>query len=1403
MSVLQNNPFLLASGSPTDPTFPIERSVRLRSSVSAYFNRALTTPTSQNIWTYSVWLKIAGTGTYTVLTAGASNYEHCYISAGQIYYIAASAGGTNNLTKISTSIYRDPSSWYHLVIQKNASANSGVGCVRIWVNNQEITAWSTNAYTGTQASVPNSLNVASTVTYISSSSNPFDGYLTQANFVDGQALIPTSFGGYNPGTGVWEPRQYTGTYGNNGFYLPFTNNASLEALGYDSSISSPELITNGMFVTNVTGWTNAPFGGGTPSITWQSNHTARIANPSNNGTVYYQAITTVIGETYYAQAYVAAASIGGAARTIALQKADNTSFSINNVTVASLAQSAAPGVMRGTFVATATTTYIFINVDILGTGTTGADVSQISVAAGGYKDSWNPFGISLTAGTAYDSMLDVPTNTSNTNANFPTLNRTVPQDSGYTTTTSAANLDVSITYVSGANMVTVPVTMQTGSSGKWYWEVTATSTQPSGGSTGVGISTMRSNPAAVNLPANSYIYVGSDGSKTSYTGTAVNAAYGASYTTNNVIGVALDIDAGTLTFYKNNTSQGVAFTGLAATNYFPIVSSNGTGTRSYSINCGQRPFSYTPPSGFKSLNTFNLPDPAITKPVSVHNLYTYTGNGGGQQIGEIQKPMSLFNLDRSLRFRSSASAYLSRTPASAGSRTTWTWSGWIKRGTLGVRQDFFGVDNSNKLTFSATDILSTENYNGAGADYYINSTDVYRDPNMWYHVVAIWDSNNATAGDKQRLYVNGIRITGTTGNTIPSGATSVINSATSTSLGRNTAGGFYFDGYLADVYFIDGQALTPDSFGQYDGNYYWTPKAYTGAYGTNGFHLEFEDFSASTAAAIGKDTSGLGNDWTPSAGINLTTPANTNTSWDSMTDVPTLTNADTANFCTANPLNSATTLTNANLTISATANTGVCGTIEIPSNAGSFYWETTATTVVAGGNTIVGMIATNQATTVRDGTVGGIRVVARSDGLIITDTTTVQSGLGAWSSGDVIGCAYNATTNSMQFYKNGSTFGTAVTLSSGYSWLPVCQSVVSGGPSVFNWNFGQRPFKYSNYGVDRPAATFKPINSFNIAEVTGDVETPDVVWIKSRNASSDHTLFNSISGVGKYTKPNVAATETTDVNSLIQFNKNGFLLGNSAAVNTLSTTYIAMALKMAATTVTNNGGTIPSQVRANFSAGISLVRYTGTGTGALASVGHGLLLPPEFIVVKNLSASTNWPVYHVGMGDPLYYMYLNNPAIRLSDNNFWGATLPDAAQFYILGTSGSYTNISGNNYEALCMRSIEGFSKFGTYISNNATDGPYVYTGFRPRWLMVKRAIALSGQTGGWFMYDAARNTYNVMDKYLFAESPSGENSLAVFDFTANGFKIRSNNVHVNTTSGDTYVYLAFAENPFKYALAR
>jgi len=623
---------------------------------------------------------------------------------------------------------------------------------------------------------------------------------------------------------------------------------------------------------------------------------------------------------------------------------------------------------------------------------------------------------------------------------------------------------------------------------------------------------------------------------------------------------------------------------------------------------------------------------------------------------------------------------------------------------------------------------------------------------------------------------------------------------------------YVFDGYMTEINFIDGQALTPSSFGETNAaTGVWQPKKYAGTYGTNGFYLNFSDNSAATATTIGKDYSGNGNNWTPN-NISVTTGV----TYDSMIDVPTL-YADggtgRGNYCVLNRLDAdtssvSTSITNGNLTASGTtygATVYTCS-MQIP-QTGKWYWEVVYST-----------ITTTIALGVRSSSTGSTDIQYYSNGNKNVGGTTTAYGA-TWTTGDIIACAVDRDAGTVTWYKNNVSQG-AINIPTNSAIFDIAFNVLSPyGSTTFNANFGQRPFTYT------PPTGFLALNTQNLPTptisngatvmaaslYTGNGSTqsivnsgnnagaisfkPDFVWIKSRSAATDHKLTDSVRGVTKALISDATGAETTDANGMTAFNTGGFSIGTDSVYNTNAATYVAWQWQAGqGSTSSNTSGSITSTVSVNATAGFSVVTYTGTG--AAATVGHGLGVAPKMIIIKNRSAAAWWPVYHASIGNT-GAVFLNLTNATITSSTYFNNTSPTSSVFSV--ESASSTNGSTNGMVAYLFAEVAGFSRFGSYTGNGSADGPFVYCGFRPRFVLLK----VSSTTGDWVIYDTSRNTYNVVDLYLYPNSSAAEGGSGTprLDILSNGFKLR--NTGQDNTSSATYIYAAFAENPFKLSLAR
>lgn len=308
---------------------------------------------------------------------------------------------------------------------------------------------------------------------------------------------------------------------------------------------------------------------------------------------------------------------------------------------------------------------------------------------------------------------------------------------------------------------------------------------------------------------------------------------------------------------------------------------------------------------------------------------------------------------------------------------------------------------------------------------------------------------------------------------------------------------------------------------------------------------------------------------------------------------------------------------------------------------------------------------------------------------------------------------------------------------------------------------------------------------------------PDLVWVKGRSGATDHAWYDAVRGVQKQLESNTTTAETTETTGLTAFGTTGFTIGALAQMNTNAATYVGWQWNAGGSTVTNTDGTISAQVRANPTAGFSVVTYTGTGSAA--TIGHGLGVAPRMIIIFERSpGGDDHIVYHASLTSNQYSIRLNTTAAQAGPSGaYWNSTSPTSSVFSV-GTSGE-SNQSTATYVAYCFAAVAGYSAFGSYTGNGSTDGPFVYLGFRPRWVMIKRTDS-SGFS--WGILDTSRNTYNVANLRLFADLSQADNTQDILDILSNGFKLRTTNTNENA-SGGTYIYAAFAENPFKYANAR
>jgi hypothetical protein len=310
--------------------------------------------------------------------------------------------------------------------------------------------------------------------------------------------------------------------------------------------------------------------------------------------------------------------------------------------------------------------------------------------------------------------------------------------------------------------------------------------------------------------------------------------------------------------------------------------------------------------------------------------------------------------------------------------------------------------------------------------------------------------------------------------------------------------------------------------------------------------------------------------------------------------------------------------------------------------------------------------------------------------------------------------------------------------------------------------------------------------------ITGLEFSPDFVWLKSRSTVANHYLYDIIRGANNQLLSNATSAESTVADRMTAFNSDGFTVGSSSEVNGSGNTTVAWTWDANGTGVSNTNGTISSTVSANTTSGFSIVSYTGNGSSS-ATVGHGLGVAPKMIILKRRNASDAWYVMHKSLTSN-NNVFLNLTDAQQSVSTYTAgliSTSPTSSVFsFVNGSTVNNVNASGATYIAYCFAEVKGFSKFGSFLGNGSADGRFVYTGFKPAFLMWKR----SDSSSSWAIIDSTRDTYNVTTKYLIPNASDAEASTTFLDFVSNGFKLRTTSLN---ESGGTYIYMCFAENPF------
>ena len=1363
--------------------------------------------------------------------------------------------GSSIVWQLTTNaVFRDTSTWYHIVAAIDSTQPIPANRAILWVNGVQQTQLATAIYPAQNSDTHiNSQNIAKAIgRWQSGTSRYYDGYMSEFNFVDGQALTPSAFGTTNT-DGQWVPIPYIGTYGTNGYRLPFTGNQTQSFNG--SFNGSSQWVSTGTASSRfnlaqsdwtVEGWyySTSTISNNARYLVFTPGQALGADTSATNNTI------TVSGTPTWSQFSPYGTSTQGGSLYF---NGTNTSLQSNS----------------------STGNFLFGNANF----TVEAWIYPLNITA--YQYIASVWGVIGGPGDNAQSCWQIRINTS---GNFEAV-----LNNGATTTVITGstvlflrqwqhvamvrNGNTISLFVNGVNVNTttytstlnnVPTTQfvigqQLPSS--YYFNGYMTNLRIING-TALYTTTWFTPPTAALPIANSTqtVLLMDVNSASSYI--TDSSSYSQTFTVNGTLvynpaspysPVALGGSA-----YLNGSTDNFNVTTLTALRLatantpftvecwmYPVTQLNGTGIICANYTGGQPiPYAIVGTTSLTGSNNTGSNLAAgwydgsnwqmaiqtttnLTLNTWSHIALSYDGTTArlflnGTQLGSATGAWTTSSINSSL--------YIGRRWDSAVSSTPF-FNGYITNARFvnGISQygsNFVPQTNSALAAVPGTVLLMNMTSSGytygilpsTGTDFNLNlfgignlftTINASMKLNEWQHIALV------RSGQTTTLYVDGVASAATVYPWWTNGTVTVFFGGVSGTYAN------YFQGQISNFRIVMGTAVYTTNFTPstvpltvIPGTALLTMNSSTVTDSAGVTNLTNNNSVAMSAAGpfaanVTMDASGNFNHWFPN-GIGMFTGS----TYDTMTDVPADSSSVAANWLTMNPsFGSTGSLTNANLTFAGTASGNTQRIATMGLSAGKWYFEMTmATNVSSTADIIIGIsnVASNMITTYPGQnsdsyaaySVGSSTYIQKLNNNTFTNTSATQV-----ASGDVIGIAFDLDNLKFWIAKNGvwvdsgnPSAGTnpQFTMVSG-TYVPSCRASGGTGNSSGNLNFGQQPFAYT------PPTGFNVLNTYTNPVTTtwwGNGNTyPDFTWIKSRSAATSHMLMDTLRGPGLYLSSNYA-NQQWGSGGAYNWSKYGLVLANDGNTNVAGNTYVLWGWTAGqGNAIVNTSGSISSTVSANPTAGFSIVAYTGNGiTGA--TVGHGLGIAPNFIIVKNGRTSpSSWAVYHSSYASASFYQFLDTTQAAAANNVVWNGTAPTSSVFSI-GTD-VVVNSNANTYIAYCWAAVPGYSAFGSYVGNNNADGPFIYTGFRPRWIMIKNTT----NTSDWVINDSVRPPYNADNAQLFANIVNGETSdnNRLIDFLSNGFKIRATGTgeNDNNTANNTYIYTAFAENPFKYALAR
>ena len=1350
------SPLLLASTAAAAGGYQVSRSLRFNSADSAYLSRTPAVAGSQTTYTFSAWIKRSKITTDQVIFGRGNTFIN-FDGADKIY--ANHRNGATNYFRISTAVYRDPSAWCHIVWAVDTTNATAQDRARIWFNNVEITVWDQN---GTiPLNHPTEMNTTAIhalgreLTY----GQYGDFCLADIHFIDGQALTPSSFTEVSTTTGQLVPIEYTGGYGTGTTVatatgaLPIFNTTdtygAVQGSGIRTDASASSLVLA------------VPLNGTNGGTTFTDQIPTGRTSGAKTLTVYGNTNTSTTTSKFYGSS----GYFDGTGDYLDMGLSSDFTIGTNDdftfeawINPTSVGDTSAFGIGNNAgfdyrIISGSPYLYVASVGGILNTGTINAN-------------TWTHVAVTRSGGTLRSFINGVlagsVANTGSFNGqqqNFiGAANLTGAPTPGYFFTgyiqevrfyKNLAKYTAAFTPVNPTNSFYLQFADNSSNTASTLGKDTSGNSNnwtPNNFSvvSGTGVVT---TPASNAPPTVDYLVVAGGGGGGLDGGGGGGGGLRSTVTATGGGGTlesSLAVNAGTQYAVTVGAGGAAGTSGVAATNgknsVFSSIIAIGGGAGGGETGTAT---GYSGGSG------------GGTKRDTADN----TGGGAGTA---------------SQGFAGGVGCGIGFAGAGGGGGAGVAGS----KGVGGSAAAERGGAGGNGVSVSITGSSVTYGGGGGGA-------------NFGSAVVATGGTGGGGNGGAS-AFSGGSQTAGTAGTTNLGGGGG--GGCAGVAVPANGGSGIVILRY-ANTYddLIVGSGLTYSY-------------ANTGGY-------KIYSFTASATAA-------------QSAGN------------DSLVDTPTSYGTDTGvggevrgNYATLNPLAKGTTqtLSNGNLDVTGSGSAGTTNATIAVTAGSKVYMEFTRTGSAGGG---WGFTSNLTPYSGFPGAASSMWYVYDNDGTFSYFTSGTQDEYGTkTTTGQILQLAIDYDAGKAWIGINNTWFTTAHATTGNpgagtnptftfTTSLPLFPLVESGG-WIVACNFGQRAFAYPLSGFKALCDTnlgaplvAKPSTVFDVITYTGTGSsltlpngsstptsisfTPDFAWLKGRSGATDHALYDAVRGVQKDLVSNSTSAETTETTGLTAFGTNTFTVGSLAKLNTSSSTYVAWAWNAGGSTVSNTAGSITSQVRANVSAGFSVVTYTGNG--ANATVGHGLGVQPQFLIFRcrDTSGDNSWWVSHIGIGLGSGRLILNQVSSADSSGAgvLWNSTAPTSTVFSI----GNYTGINQSTlrYVAYCFASVVGYSNGFSYTGNGSADGSFVYLGFRPRLIMLKR----SDSTSNWTLLDTSREGYNVDNDPLYPNLSDAEGTTDLLDITSNGFKLRSTDASVNASAG-TYIGFAWAEAPFAYSRAR